>query len=134
MAIPLTQPPEVFGFHMNAGISRDLDVSKEFFDSMLKIQGTTQVGDTSKQDELLLQMKDSIYNVLPDLFDIETVQEKYPVSYSESMNTVLLQEMERFNTLLEEMKHSLTLLEKAVQGLIVMTPDLEVHQSFCLHF
>ena len=67
-----------------------------------------------------------MYERLPDLFDLEEAQRLHPASYSDSMNTVLIQEMERYNVLLREMRSSLTMLERAVQGLIVMTPDLEV--------
>nr|XP_033342927.1 dynein heavy chain 12, axonemal isoform X1 [Megalopta genalis]XP_033342928.1 dynein heavy chain 12, axonemal isoform X2 [Megalopta genalis] len=123
--IPLNPPPETLGLHMNAGITRDLELANIFFRSMLLIQGTGTVGDTSKQDEILLNMKKDIYGRLPVLFDIEEAEKRYPVMYMESMNTVLIQELERYNTLLHEMRQSLSMLENAVKGLIVMTPDLE---------
>ncbi|KAK2581073.1 hypothetical protein KPH14_006115 [Odynerus spinipes] len=124
--IPVITPPEVYGLHMNAGITRDLELSKTFFNSMMMIQGTVTVGDTSQQDELLLLMKDNIYTKLPNLFDIEEAQKLYPTMYMDSMNTVLVQELERYNTLLWEIRNSLVMLEKAIKGLIVMTPALEV--------
>ena len=42
------------------------------------------------------ELRDCIFQ-LPQNFDLEKAQENYPVKYEESMNTVLVQEMERFN-------------------------------------
>ena len=39
----------------------------------------------------------SVIFQLPPDFDIEMAVKRFPVEYSESMNTVLVQEMERFN-------------------------------------
>ncbi|XP_026673034.1 dynein heavy chain 7, axonemal [Ceratina calcarata] len=124
--IPFNPPPEALGLHMNAGITRDLELANTFFLSMLLAQGAVTVGDPTKQDEMLLNLKKDIYERMPELFDVEEAQKQYPVLYHESMNTVLIQELERYNTLLYEIRNSLTMLEKAVKGLIVMTADLEV--------
>lgn len=130
--IPLNPSPEVFGLHMNAGITRDLELANNFFQSMMLIQGTVTVGDTTKQDEMLLNMKNDIYDRLPELFDIEEAQKHYPILYMESMNTVLIQELERYNILLNEIRESLNMLEKAVKGLIVLTPALEVLRNLTI--
>ena len=50
---------------------------------------------------------------------------KYPVSRTESMNTVLHQELFKFNGLIELAKKSLTSIKKAVKGLVVMSKDLD---------
>ena len=50
---------------------------------------------------------------------------KYPVMYEESMNTVLQQELLRFNALLAVVNSSLIELQKAIKGLVLLSGDLE---------
>jgi len=49
----------------------------------------------------------------------------YPVLWEQSMNTVLCQELARFNNLTNAMKKSLIDVEKAVRGIVVMSGPLE---------
>lgn len=62
---------------------------------------------------------------LPSPTDLEDLKKEYPVDYNESMNTVLTQEVERFNKLLNEIQITCIEVQKALKGLLVMTPSLE---------
>jgi dynein heavy chain len=124
--LPANQSPEIFGIHENGDIARQLTETKQLFDSVLKTQGssTSSAGGKSS-DDVIIELASDILSKLPKEFDIEQISQKFPVSYDESMNTVLIQEMIRFNRLLAVILSSLTNLQKAIRGLVVMSADLE---------
>lgn len=62
---------------------------------------------------------------LPSDYNLETVMQKYPVMYEESMNTVLRQELIRYNRLTSVVRKSLNDIRKAIKGLVVMSSELE---------
>ncbi|XP_026763473.2 dynein axonemal heavy chain 12 [Galleria mellonella] len=131
-SVPVNPPPEVFGLHMNAGITRDYSISMALTAALVLVEGTGSGDEGGNTEIILVQMASEILSKLPPKFDVEIAQRKYPVDYNESMNTVLVQEMERFNKLLNEIKNSLMDLQKAVKGLIVMSPALDLQSNAML--
>uniref|UniRef100_A0A182SHB8 Dynein heavy chain n=1 Tax=Anopheles maculatus TaxID=74869 RepID=A0A182SHB8_9DIPT len=123
--IPNFPSPLVYGLHPNAGITRDLTASRILIDSMILTQGGTSGGSDTEVEKQVLVTVDEIYALLPNDFNIDAAKRRYPVDYSESMNTVLVQEMERFNALLGEIRSSCVNLKKGIAGLIALTPQLE---------
>ncbi|XP_077977539.1 dynein axonemal heavy chain 12-like [Glandiceps talaboti] len=124
-ALPQNQKPEVFGMHDNVDISRELQETKMLFDNVLLTQGGRGGGASGKTDDTLFEIASDVLSKLPPDFDLEVSLAKYPVEYGESMNTVLVQEMERFNKLLSTIRSSLQNLQKAIKGLVVMSAELE---------
>lgn len=80
-----------------------------------------------------INLANDILKKIPDLYDIEAISEKYPVMYTNSMNTVLRQELIRFNRLIAVIKRTLIDMVKAVKGLVVMSSELEeVYKSLVI--
>uniref|UniRef100_A0A8C3NL73 Dynein axonemal heavy chain 12 n=1 Tax=Geospiza parvula TaxID=87175 RepID=A0A8C3NL73_GEOPR len=123
--LPFTQHPEVFGLHENVDIAKDLQQTKTLFESLILTQGGGSQGTSGGGDSTLYAIADDILSKLPKDFDIESCLTKYPVRYEESMNTVLVQEMERFNHLIRTIRITLINLKKAIKGLVVMDAELE---------
>ena len=123
---PLVPEPEVFGFNDNADITKDLKEVQQTLTTVLITQSSGGGGGGGKSfDETMLDMSRDILGKLPEYFDYELAQKKYPVMYNECKNTVICQELQKFNKLLTRIKGSLTDLQKAVKGLVVMSADLE---------
>lgn len=123
--IPNNPSPEVYGLHSNAGITRDLSTSFSLLDSMIQTLGSVTTDSDDESDKHLIATVEEILAKLPADFDIEKANEKYPVDYNESMNTVLVQEMQRFNNLLQIIRNACQNVLKAITGILVMTPELE---------
>nr|KAJ3422321.1 Dynein heavy chain 7, axonemal [Polyrhizophydium stewartii] len=128
-SLPLNQSPEIFGIHDNGDIARQLAETRQLFESIIKTQeNATGTGGGSGQktsDEILIEVSSDILARVPPAFNLEAAIKKYPVNYNESMNTVLIQEMIRFNKLIQVVLVSLVNVQKAIKGLVVLSAELE---------
>ena len=79
----------------------------------------------SSRDELIMEVASTNLSKIPDLFDMEECALSYPIKWEESMNTVITQELERFNALRNVIVKSLNDIQKAVKGVVVMSEELE---------
>jgi dynein heavy chain len=125
-SLPINQMPEAFGLHANANLSSAISEALSLLQTAAALQPKTGSGTGSKSpDELLADSSKHHHSALPVPFDTEVATYKYPVDYNESMNTVLNQELLRFNKLLSKVRSTLSDVGKAVRGLVVMSSELE---------
>jgi dynein heavy chain len=127
-ALPLVAEPEVFGMHENANITKNQKETTNLFVNVLLTQasaGGGGGGGASSKDATMQGVAEDIKGKLPPDFDMEQAAIRYPVRWDESMNTVLTQELLRFNNLMRCIRASLVSVVKAIMGLVVMSADLE---------
>jgi len=80
---------QVFGLHENADITKDNQETTQLFDSILLTLPRQSGGGGKSPEQVIDELAADILTKLPPDFDLETVMKKYPVVYTESMNTVL---------------------------------------------
>ncbi|XP_076664543.1 dynein axonemal heavy chain 7 [Andrena cerasifolii] len=132
----LITEPSVFGMNENVEIIKDQQETNFLFSSLLLTQDRADLwrsgkaaviagGGQTSSDEIVFGIARDISGKMPANYNIVLALEKYPTSYEQSMNTVLVQEMGRFNKLLNYVKISLENIQRAIKGLIVMSFELE---------
>lgn len=99
-SLPLNAEPEVFGMHDNANITCAITEADASFSIILTLQPRVAAGGGISREDQIIEMAKGMAGQLPHLYDIEAIAMLFPTDYHESMNTVLVQEAQRYNKLL----------------------------------
>ncbi|KAL1453423.1 hypothetical protein WDU94_007563, partial [Cyamophila willieti] len=124
-SLPLNNTPEIFGLHDNADLAKNVNETRRVVGNILLTAAMSSESKGGDMEAKNIQMIDELIDKFPPQFDQEEAGKKYPILYEQSMNTVLKQELIRYNRLTAVIKKSLSEVRKAVKGLIVMTADME---------
>lgn len=123
--LPIIANPEIFGLHENADISKDNQETNLLFTSILSTLPRQAAGEGISPEEQIDNLAADMLAKFPPDYDIAEIMEKFPVVYTESMNTVLRQDLIRYNRLTSVIRSTLQNLRKALKGLVVMNDELE---------
>ncbi len=123
--LPLNPNPEVFGLHDNAEITNNQSMTLRILESIISIQPKSSSAGGKSRDQIIVEISQDLASKTPNPFDFEMVSLKFPTEYTESMNTVLTQEVIRYNKLLVVMSEMLIDVQKAVKGEVVMSEELD---------
>ncbi|XP_016786964.1 dynein axonemal heavy chain 2 isoform X3 [Pan troglodytes] len=124
--LPGMDPPEAFGQHPNADVASQITEAQTLFDTLLSLQPQitpTRAGGQTREEKVL-ELAADVKQKIPEMIDYEGTRKLLALDPS-PLNVVLLQEIQRYNTLMQTILFSLTDLEKGIQGLIVMSTSLE---------
>ncbi len=121
----MLERPEVFGMHDNAEISAAINESQKQCDVILGLLPRTGGGSGGSLEEVIKAKCAEMLEKLPKAFDVFEVGKKYPIRYEECMNTVLQQELIRYNRMIVKILSTLDGLRKAMDGLVSMSDELD---------
>ena len=124
-SLPINPNPEVFGLHENADITRAMNAANALSETVLSMQPRASSGGRMTREQVIDQLAEVLAKQAPELVNELDLAMQYPVMYEESMNTVLQQEITRFNNLLRVIHKTIADLRKALKGLVVMSAELD---------
>ena len=78
--------------------------------------------------QIVLRTCKNLLDQIPTPLDLEQIQQKVG---SDPLSIVLIQEIERYNSLLKIVRNSLENLMMSIQGLIVISPEIEAVCQVC---
>ena len=123
--LPLINPPGIFGLHANAEISYLNIAADNMWLCLIDLQPRLVAGGGGmSREEHIAATASDIQAKVPKEYDLMLIAKQIGVDRTPAQ-IVLLQELERFNTLVVTMSRSLSDLQKALVGEIGMSDSLD---------
>jgi dynein heavy chain len=125
--LPVHEPPEAFGQHVNAEIASALVDADTMLGILLTIQGSgggDDEGGGDSTDALVMSICDDLQEKVPETLDWSDINERNAQD-SSPLKVCLLQEIERYNVLLVRLRASIAELVRGIQGFVVISEDQE---------
>lgn len=121
---PMIDKPEAFGQHVNAQIASQIGDTRDLLSSIMQLSpSTTRQGQESVETSVLNICADLLEKI-PEPLNLDDIKDKFKFDTS-PIKVVLIQETARYNRLLIYTRHTLQQLLKGIQGLVVISEDLE---------
>jgi len=121
---PTNESPALIGLHKNALIRRQVEESSLMLMSLAGLEkGKSSEGNS--KFSILNNVYQSAHKKLFKNINIEDVKKKFPIIYADCMNSILIQEIMRYNKLLSLVFRTLEDIIKAYKGLIPLTDEIE---------
>ena len=122
--LPTADKPEAFGQHNNADIASQIRETRTLLDTLLSLQPQVSVSQGQSSEDKVLDLAADVLKQIPASIDLNAAATLL-ADDSSALKVVLLQEIDRYNTLLRSIRSSLVDLEKGIKGLVVMSSDLD---------
>ena len=123
--LPQNDDPEIFGLSEATSVSyklNEITVLKTILENLLTHPEKNE--SESLENEVFIKIQ-TISKEVPMKLNEEECGKKYPIIQTNRINSVLHQEISKYNELLDIVKYFLCDLEKALKGECIMTEELE---------
>jgi len=139
-SLPMSENPEIFGLHQNAEITFQQQEAAALLSNVIMLSPVGSGGGgaaAKKPEDIVLDIvRNLIQKICPPLNPEDAHELTYKLDPSGALNSLgLFHSMEviKFNIVVNKMKQTLGQLELAMQGLSVMSAELEImYQAFLL--
>ena len=119
------ETPEILGLHKNTLLRKQIDEGNQLISSLHSMEKGSEGNTIQMKLKILEGIKGLIEEKLLREFNIDEIKKKFPLKYEDCMNSILIQEIMRYNNLLDLVFQSLEDAVKSFMGHLPLTDEIE---------